>query len=214
MDELSIRRAVLSDIPYLYEICLKTGENGKDATSLYFDQYLLGHYYAAPYLVFPEGICFVVESEHRPQGYILAAPDTAAFKQWMEEQWLPPLRNRYQKPLPPESIRSEKERHIIELIHTCQFPIDNDSRPWLAEYPAHLHIDLLPSLQGKGMGRSLMNALFSELEKQKVPGLHLGVSASNTGAVAFYRKLGFSVLKEHEWGFTMGKQIMTHGETK
>jgi ribosomal protein S18 acetylase RimI-like enzyme len=205
MDELSIRRAVLSDIPYLYEICLKTGENGKDASDLYFDQYLLGHYYAAPYLVFPAGICFVVESERRPQGYIIAAPDTAAFSQWMEEQWLPPLRKRYEKPFPVALIRSEKEGHIIELLHNCQFPIEKDARPWLADYPAHLHIDLLPNLQGKGMGRVLMDTLFTELEHQGVPGLHLGVGASNTGAVAFYRKIGFSVLEEHKWGFTMGK---------
>jgi GNAT superfamily N-acetyltransferase len=205
MDELSIRKAVLSDIPYLYEVCLKTGENGTDATSLFFDPYLLGHYFAAPYLLFPAGICFVVESERRPQGYLLSAPDTAAFRQWMEEQWLPPLRIHYQKPFPPALIRSEKEGQIIELLHICQFPIEKDSPPWLAEYPAHLHIDLLPSLQGKGMGRSLMETLFKELERQKIPGLHLGVSASNSGAVAFYRKLGFSVLEEHEWGFMMGK---------
>jgi len=185
----------------------------QDATSLYFDQYLLGHYYAAPYLVFPEGICFVVESERRPQGYILAVPDTTAFRQWMEEQWLPPLRKHYQKPFPSELIRSEKEGRIIELLHICQFPVEKNAS-WLTDYPAHLHIDLLPSLQGKGMGRALMTALFTELEKQKVPGLHLGVSASNIGAVAFYRKIGFSVLEEHEWGFTMGKQIITHGEIK
>ena len=205
MDELSIRRAVLSDIPYLYEICLKTGENGKDASDLYFDQYLLGQYYAAPYLVFPAGICFVVESERRPQGYIIAAPDTAAFSQWMEEQWLPPLRKRYEKPFPAALIRSEKEGKIIELLHNCQFPIEKDA-PWSADYPAHLHIDLLPSLQGKGMGRTLMDTLFTELKHQGVPGLHLGVGASNAGAVAFYRKIGFSVLEEHKWGFTMGKR--------
>jgi len=50
-----------------------------------------------------------------------------------------------------------------------------------------------------------MDALFTELKRLNVPGLHLGVGASNTGAVAFYRKLGFSVLKEQTWGFTLGK---------
>ena len=205
MDEITIRRAVLSDIPYLYEICLKTGDEGKDASALFFNPYLIGQYYAAPYLLFPDGICFVAEYQYRPQGYILAVSDTVAFRKWMEEQWLPPLRKRYPKPFPPALIRSEKERQIIELLHNCQFPIEKDARPWLAEYPAHLHIDLLPSLQGKGTGRALMDALFSELERQGVPGLHLGVSASNIGAAAFYRKMGFSILKEHEWGFTMGK---------
>ena len=206
MDEISIRRAALSDIPYLYEVCLKTGDEGKDATALFFDPYLIGQYYAAPYLLFPDGICFVAEYQFRPQGYIIAAPDTAAFKQWMEEQWLPPIRKRCPLPLPPEMIRTEKEKRIFDLLHKKQFPIDESERSRLADYPAHLHIDLLPSLQGKGAGRALMDALFTELKRQKVPGLHLGVGASNTGAVAFYRKTGFSVLEEHEWGFTMGKK--------
>jgi len=206
MDELTIRRAALSDIPYLYEICLKTGDEGKDASSLFFDPYLIGQYFAAPYLLFPDGICFVAEYQFRPQGYIIAAPDTAAFKQWMEEQWLPPIRKRCPLPLPPAMIRTEKEKRIFQLLHKKQFPIDENEYPWLADYPAHLHIDLLPILQGKGTGRALTDALFTELKRQKVPGLHLGVSASNTGAVAFYRKLDFSVIKEHEWGFTLGKK--------
>jgi len=205
MEKLYIRRAVLSDLPYIYEICLKTGDEGKDASSLFFDQYLLGHYYAAPYLIFQAGICFVAEYEYRPQGYVIAAPDTSVFNQWMEEQWLPPLRKRYWQPFPPEMIRSEKEGRLIELFHKCQFPIDTAVQPWLADYPAHLHIDLLPSLQGKGMGRALMDTLFAELERQRVPGLHLGVGSSNKSAIAFYQKLGFSVLQEQEWGLTMGK---------
>jgi len=204
MDELIIRQAVLSDIPYLYEICLKTGDEGKDASALFCDPYLIGQYYAAPYLLFPDGICFVAEYQYRPQGYIVAAPDTAAFKQWMEEQWLPPLRKRYPSSFPSDKIRSERERRILELIHKKQFPPDEGDK-LLSEYPAHLHIDLLPSLQGKGTGRALMDALFTELKRQKVPGLQLGVGATNTGAIAFYRKMGFSVLEEHNWGFTLGK---------
>ena len=197
--------AALSDLPYLYDICLKTGDEGKDATALFFDPYLLGHYYAAPYLLFPDGICFVAEYQYRPQGYIIAAPDAAAFKKWMEEQWLPPIRKRCPSPFPSAMIRTETEKQIYELFHNKLFPIDESEKPWLTDYPAHLHINLLPSLQGKGAGRTLMNALFTELERQKVPGLSLGVDTSNTGAVTFYRKMGFSVLKEQEWGFIMGK---------
>ncbi|MDR2923682.1 MAG: GNAT family N-acetyltransferase [Treponema sp.] len=203
MELINIRKAVLSDLPYLYEICLKTGNEGKDASALFSDQYLLGHYYAAPYLVYQSGICFVTEYEYRPQGYIVAVPDTVSFRRWMEEQWLGPLRKQYPRPFAP--ARSHKEEKIIDYIHERQFPVDSEDKPLLAEYPAHLHIDLLPSLQGKGQGRALIDSLFSELVQKGVHGLHLGVSSSNPGAVAFYRKMGFSVLEEQDWGFTMGK---------
>jgi ribosomal protein S18 acetylase RimI-like enzyme len=200
---INIRRAVLSDLPYFYEICLKTGNEGKDASAFFSDQYLLGHYYAAPYLVYQSGICFAAEYDYRPQGYIAAVPDTASFRQWMEEQWLVPIRKQYPKPFPP--ARSEKEKKIIELIHGRKFPIDINEQPWLTDYPAHLHIDLLPCIQGKGQGRVLIDTLFNELARGGVSGLHLGVSSSNQGAVAFYKKLGFTVLEEHDWGLTMGK---------
>jgi len=201
---IEIRRAVFSDLPYFYEICLKTGDESKDASALFSDPYLIGHYYAAPYLAYQSGICFVVEYEYRPQGYIAAVPDTVSFQQWMEEHWLPPLRKRYPRPFPP--ARSEKEKEIIDLIHEQKFPVDIAEQPWLSDYPAHLHIDLLPCLQGKGQGRVLIDTLFNELAEKGIPGLHLGVGSSNTGAIAFYKKMGFTVLEEHDWGHTMCKR--------
>ena len=203
MKEVTIRKAVLSDIPYLYDICLKTGDSGKDASDIFFDPFLVGSYYAAPYLLFSDGICFIAEYDYCPQGYIIAAPDTAAFEKWMEEVWLPPLRERYPMPYPPDKIRSENEGKIIKALHDCHFPADTES--WLTDYPAHLHIDLLPNIQGKGVGRRLMDALFSELKKRGIPGVHLGVGSSNESAIVFYKKVGFSVLEEQSWGFTMGK---------
>jgi len=203
MEKINIRRAVLSDLPYLYEICLKTGDESKDASDLFFDPYMIGQYYAAPYLLYPEGIYFVVEETYRPQGYILAVPDTIKFNQWMEEKWLPPLRKRYPQPFPQELIRSEKEKWIIDIIHKCLFPMDLTVQPWLTDYPAHLHIDLLPNIQRKGIGRILIDTLFDELTQKKVSGLHLNVRSSNTGAIIFYEKMGFSIIKDQELRLTM-----------
>ena len=207
MKEPFIRRAVLSDLPYLYEICLKTGDAGKDASHLYHDPYLVGQYFSAPYLLFSGGIVFVAEFENRPQGYIVSAPNTVAYRQWMEELWLPPLRARYPEPLAPELIRSDRESWILSLIHKKHIPLDADAEIWLKDYPAHLHIDLLPKIQGKGFGRSLMNRLFEELKRQGVGGIQLGVSKLNPGAVAFYHKVGFSVLQESEKGYTVGHKF-------
>jgi GNAT superfamily N-acetyltransferase len=206
MNDPAIRRAVISDIPYLYEICLKTGDSGKDASTLYNDPYVVGQFYAAPYLVYPEGVCYVAEHEFRPQGYIVAAPDTIAFRQWMDNVWLPPLRERYPQPFPPEMVNSEIEKTIISTFHQIQFPMFTDDKPWYKDYPAHLHIDLLPCLQGKGCGRLLVNSLCEELARQGVPGVHLGVGTNNQGAIAFYQKTGFTVLVEAPWILVMGKR--------
>jgi GNAT superfamily N-acetyltransferase len=207
MSEPKIRRAVKADIPYFYEICLKTGNAGKDAADLFYDPHLIGQYYAAPYMQFHDGICYTVEMGHLPQGYIVAAPDTLAFKRWMEDEWLQPLRARYPKPVPQEMIRSEAEKKIYDKIFECHSSVDEEDMALFREYPAHLHIDLLPALQGKGMGRALMHCLFDELSKRNARGVHLQVGIQNQGAAAFYKKLGFTVLSEEDWGYTMGKSV-------
>ena len=64
----------------------------------------------------------------------------------------------------------------------------------LADYPAHLHIDLLPELQGLGFGRRLIDTLRAALAARGVAAVHLGMDAANTGARAFYARLGFHEL--------------------
>ncbi|MBE2212416.1 MAG: GNAT family N-acetyltransferase, partial [Opitutaceae bacterium] len=74
-------------------------------------------------------------------------------------------------------------------------------------YPAHLHIDLLPVLQGRGVGRRLMDAFLGALRVRGVPGVHLGVSTANPGAIAFYERLGFACLETHPDWRAYGKRL-------
>ncbi|MDR1956824.1 MAG: GNAT family N-acetyltransferase [Treponema sp.] len=205
-----IRPACGPDLPYLYEICLKTGDAGKDASGLFYDPLLLGQYYVAPYFFHDPGLCFVAEDDHPgkkvPQGYIVAAADTLAFNRWMETLWLPPLRRRYPKPYPKQYIRSSFEEQLLALLHRS-LDAPESAPPWISSYPAHLHIDLLPLLQGQGAGKGLMRTLLEALARRGCPGVHLGVSAANTRAIGFYRKLGFSTLQEQPWGFTLGLSV-------
>jgi ribosomal protein S18 acetylase RimI-like enzyme len=58
-------------------------------------------------------------------------------------------------------------------------------------YPAHLHIDLLPEARGAGAGRRLVELWLERLRALDVPGCHLETFAENTGALAFFRSVGF-----------------------
>ncbi|MDR2783523.1 MAG: GNAT family N-acetyltransferase [Treponema sp.] len=206
MTAITVRGAELSDLPYFYEICLKTGDAGKDASGLFYDPYILGQYYAAPYLFFERDLCFVAEADGIPQGYVIGAVDTPAFNRWLEFEWLPPLRRRY-RDYPYDKIKTDVEKNSIALFYKKLDSTEETERPVYKTYPAHLHIDLLPSLQGKGQGRTLMETLFAVLAQKNVHGIHLGVSRTNTGALAFYRKMGFTSLQEEDWGLVMGAYI-------
>ncbi len=72
------------------------------------------------------------------------------------------------------------------------------AEPYGAEYPAHLHIDLLPEAQGQSWGRKLIQTLVVALREQGVSGLHLVAGADNTGAIAFYPRVGFTAIPSHQ----------------
>ncbi len=171
------------DLRDVYEVCLRTGDAGGDATGLYSDDDLLGDVFAAPYVVLEPESAFVVDTGERVSGYIIAAPDTRRFVDRFRQEWLPVLDRKYRHVDPPVT----REDEIVHL----GFTPDRMLVPELDEYPAHLHIDLLPELQGQGLGRELVRTLLGSLRERGVPGVHLGYDPRNTGARAFYDRLGF-----------------------
>jgi ribosomal protein S18 acetylase RimI-like enzyme len=76
-----------------------------------------------------------------------------------------------------------------------------------AAYPAHLHIDLLPELQGRGIGRRLIDTVLDRLREASVPGVQLGVDPRNTSAQAFYTRLGFAPLPAPPGAFSYGRTL-------
>lgn len=188
-----------SDLAALYRICLLTGNSGSDASALFKDQDLLGQHYVAPYAVLEAQVCFTLTESGIPCGYIVGTPDSQLFYERCENEWFPTLRQRY--PLPPESDNSFDAR-IIRLIHE-----GHKVNPDCLDYPAHLHIDLLPVAQGQGLGRKLMDVFINKLIELNVPALHLGVGKSNTGAIAFYERMGFQRIKEYEKAIWFGMKF-------
>ncbi len=195
----NVRPAVASDRPDLYEICLQTGDSGSDATGLYDDPDLLGHVYVGPYLAVPATLAFVAEDGSGVAGYVLAAVDTAAFEAACERSWWPPLRATH----PRNPAAGGRDGALVEVIHQPPRTPDWITRDW----PAHLHIDLLPRLQGSGMGRGLMAAALDALRGRGVSGVHLGVAPANRRAIGFYRHLGFERLAAGEDAIVMGHRL-------
>ena len=194
---LTVRAVRLEDTRTLYDICLRTGAFGEDASALHDDPRLLGEVYVGPYLALAPDLAFVLaDAAGLPVGYVLGAADTTTFEETCERVWWPPLRARY--PVIPSE--DSPDAGLVRLIHTPpRTPIDV-----VEHYPAHLHVDLLPEGQGSGNGRRLLETLFTALHARRVPGVHLGVSARNGKAIGFYEHLGFTTLSADEHGRRMG----------
>lgn len=186
----TLRDATVHDLPGVYRVCRRTGLSGRDASAAGTDPDLLGHVWAGPYLVAPGALALVVHDEEGVAGYCLAAGDTAAHEDWVERHWLGPLRERY-----PVGSGTGLDATLVERLH---HPVRTDPA-LLTDHPAHLHVDLLPRLQGQGWGRRLVDAMTRRLAADAVAGVHLGVDDANEGAAAFYERLGFTEL-EHAPG--------------
>ena len=186
-EPVRIRPCQPADLDDVYRICLLTADNGQDGTSLFTDPRLPGHLFAGPYVRFEPSLALVAEDSGGVGGYTLGALDSRAFEERLERDWWPALRTDYPEPDLDAGLATP-EQHAIHDIH----------HPWrtadelVARFPSHLHIDLLPRMQGRGIGRRLIATMIAALRDRGSPGLHLFVSRGNERAAGFYRHLGFS----------------------
>ncbi|GIH16976.1 GNAT family N-acetyltransferase [Rugosimonospora africana] len=182
-----VRPVEPSDRDALYDICLRTADTGADARGQYLSDTLVGDIFAVPYAEREPQHCFVVDDgTGAAVGYIVGVADTADFVRWYRQEWIPRVAHR--RPVPPDppvtrddvmlSRHYRPERMLVPAL--------------LSDYPAHLHIDLLPDWQGKGWGRALMHRFLDSLRTAGVPRVHLSTSRSNVNACKFYDRLGFT----------------------
>jgi ribosomal protein S18 acetylase RimI-like enzyme len=197
---LRIRRFRPEDTDALYAISLATGSAGSDASHLYEDPKLMGQIYSAAYALLEPELALVVEDREGVAGFAVGAIDTAAWEARLEREWWPPLRRRYAAP--PEADKDSwtaDQRRAFTIHHPSQAP---SIVVW--KYPAHLHLNLLPRLQGRGVGAKLFDGWRLLATARGATAIHVAVNHANARAVHFWRKLAFAEL---------GPAGLPHGRT-
>ena len=178
---IKIRPYHPADLYDYYQICLLTGASGKDASGSVEDE-LLGHCFVAPYCHYNPSLCFTLTVSGVPSGYIVGTSDSGAFAAWAERDWWPPLREKYED-VDKVSLSHSSNALIADIHKGLDLP------DFVNDYPAHLHIDLLPIAQG-GNGSRMMDVFMAALKKHGVPALHLELSPANDRAFHFYKRYG------------------------
>jgi len=200
---MRIRKYRPGDRSECYDVCVRTGQGGQDATGNYSDDDIIPDIFCGPYVDLEPGLAFVLDSGERVVGYALAAGDTRSFVERYRADVLPGFAARFGG----SHEASADERGMIDLgLHPERMLI-----PELDRFPAHLHIDLLPEAQGQGYGRHLIETLLDELAAQGVPGVHLEMDAANDGAGAFYARLGFERLDSDDDGSIRFAMLLPRG---
>ncbi|WP_061961772.1 GNAT family N-acetyltransferase [Demequina flava] len=182
---MTIRHATADDRDAIARICLLTGAAGSDATGVYGDDAALADVYALPYLDGPGGFALVWDEGAGAVGYCLGTSDTDAFQEWFSATWWPSVADSH-------PLRTEADETLLRAATDAE----RMTTPLTEDYPAHLHIDLLPQAQGRGAGRQLIEAAVELLRDRGSAGVHLGVDPANEGALAFYPRVGFSAVPD------------------
>jgi ribosomal protein S18 acetylase RimI-like enzyme len=192
-----------ADLGAVYDVCVRTADGGGDARGKYRSDDLMPDLFAGPYVFLEPDFAFVLDDGRRAVGYVIGTPDTAAFARAYRARWIPRLAGRY--PVPPDPAASPDD----EMIALHYWP-ERLLWPGLAEYPAHLHIDLLPPFQGVGYGRALMETFYAAAVRAGAGGVHVTVMAANVTAIGFYRRLGFRPLEVGDPGQSSGGSAVVY----
>ena len=198
-----LRRAEPADEPAAYNVCVETGDNGRGATHLYPDDpHALGRIFVGPYLALEPDLAFVLEDDQGVCGYLLGALDSHRFLDAYITKWLPPIQAAH-----PEPTGDPKQWTPAQKVHYEYYHPDMFLPEPYAQYPSHLHIDLLPRAQGRRLGGDMMRALMDALAAKGSPGVHLGLGEDNARAEKFYRKLGFTELARNKGVLYLGHKL-------
>ena len=201
---MDIRLATKADQERLYEICVLTGDSGKDATGIFEQPQLLGDIWVGPYLHLSPEHCFVVQSETgEALGYCIATLDTTSFETVAEATWWPEKQLSYKKPDVALKESWSRDERLTHLIHN---PLQSPTE-FLEDFPSHAHINLVAEMQGKGWGKNLMTTMEDSLRSAGSAGVHLILSSKNLDALAFYKAVGYHVIFERDGQIGVAKKL-------
>lgn len=177
-----------ADRPRVREICHRTGYMGEPADWYWRDAESFAEIWTGWYTDREPESSYVVEWQGKVAGYLNGCvdsaraprPTTAITRQILRRGLL----------LRPGTA-GFLWRGIADTLREGSGPEDTLADP---RFPAHLHIDLLPELRGRGAGAALMRAWLAHLRELGSPGCHLITLAENRRGVAFFEAMGFEAL--------------------
>lgn len=186
-----IRLFTPADADVVHRIGADTAFYGDPVEAIFEDRRLFIDIFMRPYTVHYAAACWIAEMDGQVIGYLTGCLDTDSYTPVFRRALLRAaertLRGRYR--LGPRTVRAG-------IGFVCE-QISRRARPDFTAYPAHLHINLIASYRGQGIGRQLMQAYLDQCRAAGIPGVHLSTTDQHTAAVHLYQKLGFTILHRH-----------------
>ncbi|MDP3659085.1 hypothetical protein [Phenylobacterium sp.] len=207
---ISIRAYAAEDSAALYAISLATGHLGGDASHLYADGTLPGHIYAGPYAVLAPDLVLVAIDAEGVAGFVLGALDTLEWEARLERDWWPSLRARYRDPAADARGAWTADQRRASMIHHPE----HAPRAVANAFPAHLHLNLLPRIQGHGDGGRLLSAWLELAARHGAQSAHVAANRGNARAIRFWWKSGFTDVTPADQSAERTTWLGRHGDAR
>ena len=182
---LYIRKYETKDFEDVRYTCLHSENEEPEAT---FAEFVL-HTFCDYYLEHEPENCFVLDDNGKAVGYIICAENYDRYKKIFDSEYLP-----LTKPQGEEFYNWAATSTILQ-------------EKYKKDYPAHLHIDLLPAYQRQGWGGKLLTTLFEHLRKKDICGIMLTAGTENVNAGSFYKKYGFEQVEIYDTDVAFGMKL-------
>lgn len=183
---ISIRKYEKKDFDNVRYVCLNSDGGGMSEAMCECVLHTFCDYYIENE---PEN-CFVLDDDGKAVGYIICTQDFDNYKEIFDREYLP--------------LNEHLEETLYNWAKNATF-LQNKHK---ADYPAHLHIDLLPAYHRQGWGGKLLNALFEHLKSKNIEGVMLTTGTENMNACNFYKKHGFEQVEIYDTDIAFGLKLI------
>ncbi len=196
-----IRRYIPADRESVRRISCETADLGRPIESIFSDRRVLADLLTGYYTDYTAGTCWVAQVSGRVIGYLTGCLNTRHFFGVMAIRIAPLI---LLESLFRGSFFSRQSRHLFSLGIKSLIMGGFSRRIPINEYPAHLHIDIMPAFRRKQIGRQLIEKFFDQCRAAGIPGVHLSTRDDNKAGRHFFKSMGFKEHGSYPMAFPLG----------
>ena len=193
MCEITIRSFKNSDIQGILKICYRTGYMGESLHNrdIFNDVKLFGYLFCIYYPYYePDNVFLAVDQNDKIVGYIMGTDNSKKQEDMFKRKMV--LKIAIRALLYTSWKYRESFKALMFFIKNLS--LKSQPKNLYKEYPAHLHMNVLPEYQHMGIGSKLINVFEKHIKEKGVQGIHLRTSNNNIKALPFYEKKGYVIM--------------------
>ena len=202
-----VRRYRSTDRAAVRRICCDTADRGEPVEQFFHDRDVFADLLTVYYTEEEPSSVWVAEHDGRVVGYLTGCLDSRRYRR--ATAW---------RIVPRAVLNGLRRGHLGSVktwrlawaaLRTWRYRWGRAPLP-LADYPAHIHLNVERAFRGRGLGRQLLERFMASARSAGVPGLYAAVRADNTPSCHLFERMGFHEVNRYPVIFPDGAVLRRH----